>query len=290
MVLGGAGRGADRLKAALLRDVVAAGLTMPPPQPGPVVTDDDLAGLPEPVRRYLAFMGVPGRPAARSFVVAMQGRFRRGPGEPWLPMRAWQHNVAAPVTRLFTMRLSFRGLPMLGHDTYVRGAGRMHGRLLGLVTVADGAGAQFDVSELTTYLNDAVLLAPSMLLSPATRWVAVDDRAFDVWLTDSGRTVTARVLLDERGAPVDFSTTDRYAALPGGPTRAEWRTPVPGWDQVDGRPFPRPGGATWMLDDGPFTYVEGGFVRGTLRHDTDPRDVAWPRAGTGRGPRGRGGA
>jgi hypothetical protein len=266
----GTRRGRDRLHAALVRDVVAAGLP-PTPGPGPVVTEDDLAGLPATVRRYLDFMGVPGRRAVRSLEVAVRGRFRRTPDEAWLPMRAWQHDVATPLTRLFAMRLSFRGLPMLGHDTYVRGRGRMHGKLLGLVTVADGTGDEFDASELVTYLNDAVLLAPSMLLGAPTQWAAVDDRTFDVSLTDAGRTVTARVLLDDRGAPVDFSTTDRYAALPGGPVRAEWRTPVPGWDQVDGRPFPRPGGATWLLDDGPFTYVEGGFVPGTLRCDVDPR-------------------
>jgi hypothetical protein len=31
--------------------------------------------------------------------------------------------------------------------------------------------------------------------------------------------------------------------------------------------MPLPDGATWMLDDGPFRYVVGGFVPGTLRHD-----------------------
>jgi hypothetical protein len=31
--------------------------------------------------------------------------------------------------------------------------------------------------------------------------------------------VSARVVLDERGAPVDFHTEDRYADMPGGPVR-----------------------------------------------------------------------
>jgi hypothetical protein len=82
-----------------------------------------------------------------------------------------------------------------------------------------------EVGELTTYLNDAVLLAPSMLLGLATTWSGVDDHTFDVSLSDAARTVTGRVFIDDRGAPRDFSTTDRFADLPGGLVRAEWRTP-----------------------------------------------------------------
>ena len=44
-------------------------------------------------------------------------------------------------------------------------------------------------------------------------------------LSDAARTVTGRVFIDDRGAPRDFSTTDRFADLPGGLVRAEWRTP-----------------------------------------------------------------
>ena len=39
---------------------------------------------------------------------------------------------------------------------------------LGLVTVADGAGPEFDIGELSTWLDDAVLLTPGMLLHPRT--------------------------------------------------------------------------------------------------------------------------
>jgi hypothetical protein len=103
-----------------------------------------------------------------------------------------------------------------------------------------------------------------MLLGPATSWTAVDDRSFDVTLGDAGRSVTGRVLVDDRGAPCDFSTTDRYADLPGGLVRAEWRTPVEGWDLVDGRPIPGPMRAVWHLPDGPLPCVEGHLVPASI--------------------------
>jgi predicted transcriptional regulator of viral defense system len=65
-------------------------------------------------------------------------------------------------------------------------------RLMDLVTVGDGTGEAYDIGELVTYLNDGIVLAPSMLLVPEVRWTAVDATSFDVALTDHGRTVSAR--------------------------------------------------------------------------------------------------
>ena len=256
------------LARAFARDLRRAGLA-PMSNDDRIVTEDDLAGLPEAVQRYFRGMGVVGRRRVTSFEVSFRGRFRMRPDGPWMRATAVQHNTVAPVGRVFTMVLWFVGvLPMIGGDTYLSGTGRMLGKLAGLVTVADGSGPEFDTGELSTWLNDAVLLAPSMLLTAPVTWEAVDDRTIRVGLSDGGRTVHATFRIDGSGRPTDYWTTDRWADLPGGPVQAEWRTPVPGWTGGPGdAPMPLPGGATWMLEDGPFTYVEGGFVPGSRRID-----------------------
>jgi hypothetical protein len=172
-------------------------------------------------------------------------------------MDAWQYNSGVEVARLFRMRLLVAHVvPMWGWDTYRAGTGRMLGKALGLVTVADGSGPEFDVSELTTWLDDAVLLAPGMLLHPRTAWEPVDRDSFRVTVTDAGRTVGAVVVLDEEGRPRDVRTTDRWADLPGGPRQAPSRTPAQGWRLVDGRPRLTAGGAVWQLPEGEFRYGE----------------------------------
>lgn len=169
------------------------------------------------------------------------------------------------------MRVHVAGVvPMIGRDTYLHGHGRMIGKLLDRVTVVDGSGEEFDIGELTTYLDDAVLLTPSMLLGPATTWTEVDDHSFDVTLADAGRSVTGRVFLDARGAPVDFSTTDRFAALPSGLVRAEWNTPVASWQTVDDHPTPGPVSAVWHLPNGPLPYIKGRFIADSLAFNTTP--------------------
>jgi len=221
------------------------------------VTEDHLAGLPPVAARYLRAMGVVGRPRTWSLRAHFVGRFRRRPDQSWMPMDAWQYNSAAEVARLFRMRLMVaRVVPMWGWDTYRSGVGRMHGKALNLVTVADGSGPEFDTSELVTWLDDAVLMAPAMLLGPRITWEAADDDSFRVSVTDAGRTVSAEVFLDDEGRPRDFRTEDRFADLPGGPVRAPWSTPVTGWTMVDGRPRMTGGAAVWHLPDADYRYGE----------------------------------
>jgi hypothetical protein len=167
------------MRAKFLREVAAAGL---PAGPGPSapVTEADLAGLPEPARRYLRFMAVVGRPRVWSLRASFAGRFRFGPEQPWRKVETWQYNSSLDLARIFHMRMLFGPVPVLGRDTYLRGRGRMLGRALDLVTVVDGSGPEFDIGELVTWLNDAVLLAPSMLSGHATAWSPVDEGSFDV--------------------------------------------------------------------------------------------------------------
>jgi hypothetical protein len=184
--------------------------------------------------------------------------------------RAVQRNTVDPVARVFSMVIWFAGvLPMVGGDTYLSGTGRMHGKLAGLVTVAHGEGEEFDLGELSTWLNDAVLLAPSMLLGADVTFEGDGDDLVGLTLRDRGHEVRATVRLDATGRPADHWTSDRWVDLPDGLVRAEWHTPVPGWTGVAGdTPMPLPGGATWMLEEGPFTYVRGGFRVGSRRVGT----------------------
>lgn len=267
------GRG---LRRRLRRAVGAAGLPAGPGDPTPV-TDDDLAPLPEPARRWMRAGGVVGRPRTWSFRVQFRGEFRLRPDKPWMPCEAWQYTCAIEPARIYAMRIDMNPvLPVFGTDTYLRGRGRMLGKALGLITVADGAGPEFDIGELSTYLNDAVMLAPSTLLVPAVTWAAVDDRSFDVTIHDAGLTSTARVWLDADDRVVDFRTDDRYADLPGGVVRAPWSTPQAPWTDAAGRTFADAGRAVWHLDEGEYEYARGVFVRHTLVPDIPPSACVAP--------------
>jgi hypothetical protein len=250
------------MRARFLRELAAAGL---PSGPGPrdPVTREDVEALPGAVQRYLSFMSVLGRPRVWSFRARSGGTFRMAPARPWMPIEAWQYNSGLEVARIFHMRMRFgHVLPVYVRDTYVRGRGRMLGRILGTFNIVDVASEQIDTSELVTYLNDAILFAPSMLLGPETTWSAVTYDSFDVTFADCGATVKARVFIDERGAVTDFSTTDRFGTDPANPkemVRARWSTPIRGWKRVEDRPVPIGGSAIWHFASGDFTYADFSF-------------------------------
>lgn len=259
------------LEQKLMREVAGAGLPAGPGSTEPV-TEADIAALPGAARRYLRFMNVVGRARDWSFRAHFAGRFFfRGE---WVPCEAAQYNTRLLVARIFHMRLRVRGIvPTYVRDTYLRGRGHMLGKALDWVPVVDEANEEISTGELVTYVNDAVLMAPSMLLVPEATWTDAGDDAFDIALTDCGRTVRARVFVNAEGAVTDFATTDRFFAPPGSkdpPVRAEWRTPVDGWQTYEGRRFPTRGRAIWNLPSGPLTYVELDFEPRRFAVDVSP--------------------
>lgn len=245
------------LERKMLREVAA--LDLPPlPDDASPITEAEVAALPPAARRYLRFMGVVGSARVRAFAMRARGRFLFDGA--WVPCECAQYNRRAPIARVFHMTLRVKSVvPVYVRDLYLAGHGRMSGRVLDLVSMVDDAREEVSVGECVTYLNDAVLMAPSMLLSPEVAWSHVDDGAFDLALTDAGRTVRARVFVDAAGAVTDFSTTDRYyvaAGDKGPPTRTEWRTPVDAWQAREGPCLPQTARAVWMLPGGALPYVE----------------------------------
>ncbi|MEJ7729638.1 MAG: DUF6544 family protein [Polyangiaceae bacterium] len=258
---------------ALMREVARAGLPGRPPALTPV-TQGDIDALCAPVQRYLRFMGVLGKRPTWSLRAHFMGSFRLRPEARWLPCHALQYNSAASVARIFQMRLRYHHLPLLVRDTYLHGRGRMSARLFDTFPFVDESDERIATGELVTYLNDAVLLAPSMLLLLSTSFSEVDRDTFDVTLRDSGREVTARVFLDGRGGVTDFSTTDRFGNDPartGKMVRARWSTPVRAWRWIGDLPVPASAVATWHFDSGDFNYADFALV--SLEHDVPPGTI-----------------
>ncbi len=263
------------MRTQFAQEVAASGL---PSGPGPQtpVTDAELAELPEPARRYLRFMGVPGRPRDWSFRMHTEARFKPALGESWRTAESWQYNSALSVARIYHMKLRFYGVPVIGRDIYLHGAGRLVVRALDLVTVENESGPDFDLAELVTWLNDAVLFAPSMLLGPATTWTAAGNDAFDLAFRDAGHLVTARVTVDALGAPLDFETDMRSMRDPATRKirRARWSTTIHGWQEARGRRLPTGGRALWHLPDGDFPYAELTVQPGDMEFNVPPGAIA----------------
>lgn len=72
---------------------------------------------------------------------------------------------------------------------------------------------------------------------------------------------------------VQMVPTDRYADLPGGLVRAEWSTPIDGWEPDGARVIPTHGSAFWLLPEGPLTYMNMRMSAGDDRYNLAPTEI-----------------
>ena len=89
-----------------------------------VVTEDDLAGLPEPVQRWLRWAEVVGKPYPATVRVTQVGRFRQSQSGAWMPFTAEEVFTTEPPA--FLWKTTMEMLPMVsivGRDRYVDGRG-----------------------------------------------------------------------------------------------------------------------------------------------------------------------
>jgi hypothetical protein len=264
--------------ATFLEDLHDAHLSQGP-GPEQLVTEADLALLPATAARFLRFMGVVGRPRDWSFRVRSVGRFRVRRDFAWMSCECWQYDSGVAPARVFHMSLRTGGLlPLLVRDSYQEGRGRLLAQVLGRFPVVDDSGPGLDREGLLGYLVDALLLAPSSLLAARTTWRALDDRSFQVTLTDGGCGVTATVSTDGKGAITTVRVEGRSVASlddPLAPARqAPWTLAVAGWCLYDGRRLPTGTRATWHLPEGDFDYAELRVLGGELELNVPPKAPA----------------
>jgi hypothetical protein len=224
----------------------------------PLVTEVDLARLPDPVRRYLRAADVIGQPRVRSYHVRFRGRIRSAPDARWMPFEAEQHSFVDPPARLFLMRARMMGVPVQAFHRLVNGHARMQVKIGGVIPIVDAQGDVMDRSEAVTLLNDMCILAPATLLDRAITWDAVDERTVRVRFTNGAHTVSAVLSFDGDGRLANFVSDDRSRASSDGKvfTRLRFSTPVRDYRDFGAARLAAHGEARWLLPAGEFTYGE----------------------------------
>ena len=190
------------------RDVQALQARVSPGRAG-AVTEEMLAGLPEPVRRYLRYTGVVGRPVPGMIRLRQEGRMRPGPGQPWLPLQAKEHYSVQPPGFVWagTARLGPVAVAR-ARDMYAEGDGRMLVKVASLWPVADASGEQTDQAAMMRYLSEMIWF-PAAFLAGNISFEAVDGSSARVTLADHGRTAAATLFFDEQGRLIDL-VAQRY--------------------------------------------------------------------------------
>ncbi len=220
-----------------------------------IVDEASIDGLPDPVRRCLLHSGVLGTPVPTGVTVRQRGRIRTSRESRWLGFRAVEtYGVEEPA---FSWRAGLRiGGVTLGRatDSLSDGHGSMHVKLLGLFDVVDESGSGIDQGSAMRWLNETMWF-PAVWATPTIRWEPIDETSAIGSVTTGETTVQAEFRFDETGRFVDFAA-DRLRGVDDAFEPTPWRTPITEHRSFDGLELPAAGTAEWLLDDGPFPYID----------------------------------
>ncbi len=173
----------------------------------------DLAGLPEPARRYLEHAIAPGTTLARAVRLRMHGEIKL---QRWLPFKADQAIVWG---RGFIWRatVSMYGMPIRGSDRLVDEEGAMKWKLFGLIPVMTASGPDISRSAAGRVAGEAVWI-PSVLCTREVTWTSSDKSTVKAKFTAHGATSELELVINDK---------DRIktASLPrwGNPDNTEFR-------------------------------------------------------------------
>ncbi len=215
------------------------------------ITEEDLDHLPPPVRKYLKYVGVVGKPRIKNVSVEFEGRMRKKNGA-WFKFSSSQYNFFDNPARFFFMKARSNGLPTNGYHSYADEEASMKIRLLSQFDVVDIKSDELFEAETVTFFNDMCVLAPGSLIDPRINWKTIDDTTAMAKFSNQGVSISATLIFNQKGQLVNFVSDDRYEI--SDMKKYRFSTPIGEYKLLNGYNLPTYGDAIWHLPQGDFVY------------------------------------
>ncbi|HRG11278.1 MAG TPA: hypothetical protein PLJ08_22080, partial [Cyclobacteriaceae bacterium] len=223
----------------------------------PLLTEEDLNSLPEPVKKYIRWTGAVGKPKIKNFTIEFEGKIRQDEQSAWMPFSTIQVNSIDPPVRLFFMNATMKHLPVTGFHNYNKGIATMDIRLLSLFTVQYQEGNTMNVSETVTWFNDLCLFAAGALIDNRIEWQAIDSLNTLATFNYNDISISARLIFDPQGRLIDFISNDRYRIInETDQSLQQFSTPIHTYRTINGYTVPYRADAVWNLAGGQLVYGE----------------------------------
>ncbi len=233
------------------KEDVQNGLNRVKSLPMEILTEADIRSLPQPVQRYLNYVGVIGKPKVITMRALLTGQMR-DKDKDFFPFISEQYNFYDEPARLFFMKARIFGITVPGYHRYIDGNAMMDIRLFGLLSVVKHSGTVMDISDTVTLFNDMCLLAPATLIDKRITWEKIDDLTVKATFTNRGISISATLYFNKEGQLVNFVSEDRWAV--GDMKKYRFSTPLSNYKKINGYNLPTYGEAIWHYPVGDFTY------------------------------------
>lgn len=230
------------------------------PYDGQLFTDQIVAGLPEPLIKYLDVCGYMNTPVPFNADVFWSESFiRLSPDRKWGQLKTVQFNSVDPIGRVAYMK--FMKMPVAGRDLYHDGQGEMKGKLLGLFRIIFDNSRETAQSVLLTTFCEFTMV-PGYLLSDKVRWEPVDNMSVRGILSDNGISVTARFNFNDEGFLTRVETADRYYTEGRNKyKKVRFSAVIDSYKSQGKIMIPERMKAVWHLPEGDYEYFRGAVDR-----------------------------
>ena len=219
-----------------------------------LITGGQVQSLPEPMQRYLSYVGVVGKEPIRTVRLKQQGVMRQHPGQRWMPLVAEQYFTTKPPA--FLWYATTRPFPLVwisATDRFFEGHGTMSIKLCSLIPLVHAHGPEMDQGALVRYLGE-IAWFPTAWLTSAITWQAIDASSVKTTIREAGVSASAVLSVNEQGQPT-FFTADRYREEHGHYRLIPWSGQYNEYREVDGMRIPTTYEITWHLPSGDFTWL-----------------------------------
>lgn len=216
-----------------------------------IVSERDLAHLPDPVQRWLRHSRVPGTSIPTTVRLRQRGEFLMDQLG-WVPYRAEQYfTIDKPG---FVWRAGFRLAPFVsvnGRDMYRAGEASMQMRVMSLISVANKKGGGLNQGDLLRFLGETQWF-PAAALAPYIKWDPVDANSARATMSYAGVTASMTFRFDPDGRPTEC-TAARYNDARG--QNETWVNTNNSEEDFGEWRVSAAGEARWDYTTGPYAYI-----------------------------------
>lgn len=223
----------------------------------PPLVEEDLAGLPAQVQRYVRLSGAVGQPRVQNFRARFHGQIRSGPDQRWMSFTGEQANFYDQPSRLFSMDATMFGFPLQVFHRFVGPSATMRVKAASLVTVVDAKGPEMDEAETVTLFNDLCVFAPGALIGRGIQWQEIDAQTVRASFTNLSYTVRAVLSFNQQGELINFVADGRGARSADGKSfiKMPWSTPLSEYRAFGPHRLMTHGEGIWHAPSGDYSYL-----------------------------------
>lgn len=221
-----------------------------------IVTETDIAQLPEPVKNWLRHCGAVGKPFIHLGKVLQHADMKMKPEqENWMPATAVQFTAIDHPAFIWTVKANMNSLLRFkGIDRFENGKGRMLIQLNALVNVVNEQGPKLDEGVLQRYLGEMVWF-PSLALSKYISWEQLNDTTAKATMQYKGTSGSGIFYFNKEGRVEKF-TAMRFKDNKAQAKRQEWIMQITAYKTFEGISVPAKMTATWIMENTSWTWLK----------------------------------